>query len=413
MPFSLKLKCPVTIAAGFTGVFTMVQLACAQIWTLSSAPGNKLWRAISCSANGGSIVAASLEGIYRSTNSGATWKLTGTSNGQPWSSIASSAEGTKLVAGVDGGLIYVSKDGGETWQPGDAPSNHWQGVACSADGNRMIGVCGTDFSSGGIYTSTNAGDSWTISNPPTNGLGWYAVTSSADGTKLAAMMVDLLTPAGPYGWIYTSTNAGATWIQTTGMGWPCSLASSADGTKLVAATGQFGPLSGRMLTSANSGASWETVSNSTGAWSFVAASADGTHLIAAIGGDSNGPITGGIYRSTNSGGTWAAGDAPTNDWVSVASSADGGRLVAAINGGGIYICQTTLARKLDHALSGTNLLLAWTVPSTSLVLQGNAGLTTTNWTNVATPPSFNFTNLRDEVAVPFSPGSRFYRLKQE
>jgi hypothetical protein len=40
---------------------------------------------------------------------------------------------------------------------------------------------------------------------PTNGFGWYAVASSADGAKLVAMMVDELTPAGPMGPIYTSS----------------------------------------------------------------------------------------------------------------------------------------------------------------------------------------------------------------
>jgi hypothetical protein len=56
------------------------------------------------------------------------------------------------------------------------------------------------------------------------------VASSADGTKLVA--VANLFPDG--GYIYTSADSGATWTQTgTQQDWS-SVASSADGTKLVA-----------------------------------------------------------------------------------------------------------------------------------------------------------------------------------
>jgi hypothetical protein len=60
---------------------------------------------------------------------------------------------------------------------------------------------------------------------------WSAVASSADGTKLIAV-------GGPLcRCIYTSTDSGATWTQQTGAGqryWG-AVASSSDGTKLVAA----------------------------------------------------------------------------------------------------------------------------------------------------------------------------------
>jgi len=277
----------------------------------------------------------------------------------------------------------------------------------------MVAVYGIKFSTGGIYISTNAGVNWTASDPPNNGYGWYAVSSSADGTKLAAMMVDALTPAGPYGWIYTSTNAGATWTQTTRMAWPCSLASSADGTKLIAAKGEFGPLGGWMLTSTNSGATWEVASPPSGAWSSVACSADGARLVAAIGGLFTGPVTGPIYTSTNSGATWTAGDSPTNDWVAVATSADGGNLVAAVNGGGIYSRQTTPAPVMNISLSDTNLLLSWTVTSTGFELQESSDLSMKNWTHVLMPPTLNFKNLHYEVTLALSSGSHFYRLKQK
>jgi photosystem II stability/assembly factor-like uncharacterized protein len=70
-------------------------------------------------------------------------------------------------------------------------------------------------------------------------------------------------------------------------------------------------------------------------WSALAASADGTKLVAASYDDpSFNP--GSIYTSTNSGTTWALTSAPSNFWYGVASSTNGDRLAAAVDGGGIY-----------------------------------------------------------------------------
>jgi photosystem II stability/assembly factor-like uncharacterized protein len=55
---------------------------------------------------------------------------------------------------------------------------------------------------------------------------WYSVASSADGTRLVAVVIG--------GYIYTSWDSGATWTQRgSSQSWQ-SVASSADGTKLVA-----------------------------------------------------------------------------------------------------------------------------------------------------------------------------------
>src|SRR5712671_7883497 len=69
---------------------------------------------------------------------------------------------------------------------------------------------------------------------------WLSIASSADGTLLFAV--------GSYGWLYASTNSGATWspLTTVASGtepsrpWT-SIACSADGAKLVAAA-NFNPI---------------------------------------------------------------------------------------------------------------------------------------------------------------------------
>ena len=62
-------------------------------------------------------------------------------------------------------------------------------------------MSGYDSGYSGIYTSTNSGLTWTLRSPP--GYGWQSVASSADGSKLIA--------AGEDGLIYTSTNSGFNW----------------------------------------------------------------------------------------------------------------------------------------------------------------------------------------------------------
>jgi hypothetical protein len=113
------------------------------------------------------------------------------------------------------------------------------------------------------------------------------------------MVVDELTPGGPIGSIYTSTNSGASWTPTRHFSWPISFASSADGTKLVAAEGLNGPSPGGvMFTSSDSGTTW-LANGAVEAWSSIACSADGRRIAAAIGGRFLSVLTGPVYISTD------------------------------------------------------------------------------------------------------------------
>lgn len=143
---------------------------------------------------------------------------------------------------------------------------------------------------------------------------WVSVASSADGTNLVAAAVS--------GRLYTSGDAGTTWaVRDVNRTW-VSVASSADGTNLVAAV-----VGGRLYTSPDAGGTWAAV-ESPRAWVSVASSADGNNLVAAAAG-------GRIYTSANKGGTWTARES-ARAWVSVASSADGQKLFAAVNGGQLF-----------------------------------------------------------------------------
>lgn len=157
-----------------------------------------------------------------------------------------------------------------------------------------------------------AGASWTAHEPRRD---WFSVASSADGSKLVAVA---------YGsQIYTSTDSGATWTPRESNRYWWSVASSADGSKLVAA--EYG---GRIYTSIDSGVSW-TAHESDREWQAVASSADGSKLVALVYG-------GQIYTSIDSGANWTAHES-NREWFAVTSSADGSSLVAVVWNGQIYI----------------------------------------------------------------------------
>ena len=156
------------------------------------------------------------------------------------------------------------------------------------------------------------GGTWTPRETIRN---WTALASSDDGSKLVAAVDG--------GRIYTSTDSGATWTPRESNRFWSSVASSSDGSKLAAVVA-----GGQIYTSSDSGVTWtprETSRN----WHSVASSSAGSHLVAVAQG-------GLIYTSTDSGVTWTAQSSGVANWEAVASSADGSHLVAAVSGGLIY-----------------------------------------------------------------------------
>src|SRR5258708_7314595 len=112
------------------------------------------------------------------------------------------------------GLVVSSITGsaGASWPKSSSPGGGYNSIASSADGTRLAAVGGF------IYTSTNSGVNWTQSTNAPFG-GWVSIASSADGARLAAVVSG--------GGIWTSTNSGGNWTNTSPPPTNCtSLASS-------------------------------------------------------------------------------------------------------------------------------------------------------------------------------------------
>jgi hypothetical protein len=394
-------------------VFFGTTAAFAQTWTQTTAP-SATWTAIASSADGTKLFAVGAYWTYGfSTNSGATW----TTDSEPqvdsengdWDCIASSANGNTLVA-MNAGSVWTSTNSGISWISNNVPSvNWWTAVALSADGNKAVAVDGGppygQRIPGGICTSTDSGMTWSETLAPSNS--WSRVASSADGTILVAGVEVGNLPTVP---VYVSTNCGATWAPTAS---PTNLqctavASSADGRMLMVGGRSFTDAAGMLYTSTNMGNTW--ISNSMSLfdqWYGVASSADGTKLVA-VAQIYQGA---GVFTSTNSGNTWNSNTVPGQPgWLAAASSADGTKLAAVSYNAGIWTLQTTPSPTLGITQANGNLALSWLIPSTNFVLQENADLTTTNWCNVTNAPALNLTNLQNQVTLPAPAGNAFFRL---
>jgi hypothetical protein len=222
-----------------------------------------------------------------------------------------------------------------------AINKNWQVITSSSDGIKLAAV----VYGGYIYTSTDSGASWTERTAP-GYRNWNSITSSSDGTKLAA------TPNG--GYIYTSTDSGANWTERTVAGsrsWRC-ITSSSDGTKLAATT-----WGGNIYTSTDSGVSWtaRTASGSRN-WTSIVSSSDGTKLAAAV-------DNGYIYTSTDSGASWTERTASgSRGWYGMSSSSDGTKLAAAALPGYIYTSTDSGASWTERTAPGSR---SWTAISSS------------------------------------------------
>jgi photosystem II stability/assembly factor-like uncharacterized protein len=153
---------------------------------------------------------------------------------------------------------------------------------------------------------------WTLKSAPATYLS--SVASSADGSKLVA--------AGGNVGLFLSTNSGSTWTNSFGGDWT-RVASSADGAKLVAIA------MGDVVSSTDSGATWQHdyPVEPERVWSAVASSADGTKL--AIAAYNGGPL----YASANSGTSWVqlTNYPVANQWIlAIASSSDGRRIAPKV-----------------------------------------------------------------------------------
>lgn len=302
-------KLAIVNSNGITGgyIYTSTDSGATFVERLGS--GARYWDKIVSSSDGMKLLAttilnssndpATADGVYISIDGGVTWNKQIGLGDHPWTSAASSADGSKLFVvdykriGGNGESMFYSFDSGATWNTSNS-TIRWlgrfnimrkNGIASSADGNKLaaIDVILAD-DSGRIFTSTNSGITWNQTSAPQ--IEWTGISSSPDGTKLVAWGVsNSTTISPPPAYVYTSSDSGVTWIRRTTPGGTnvtplVHIVMSSDGTKLAAVAGW------RLYISSDSGVTWVEAPNSqpgdgtTGSYTDVAISADGTNVFA-------------------------------------------------------------------------------------------------------------------------------------
>ena len=227
-------------------------------------------------------------------------------------------------------------------------NRNWEDITSSDDGTKLAAV----ENGGYIYVSSDSGVSWT---PRDQIRAWSSIASSSDGTILAATVSN--------GQIYVSTDSGLTWnARATARQWS-KIAISSDGSNQIA----VGDLT---HTSDDGGVTW-TARASVNNLQYVASSSSGKKIIAALGSFStlyisndfgvhwNTTATGGQWRALtisgeniasyaaiNSGQIYSQTNSDPNEswtsiganrqWIALASSDDGARIIAADEQGKLY-----------------------------------------------------------------------------
>ena len=235
---------------------------------------------------------------------------------------------------------------------------------------------------------------------------WCGITCDISGTKILATTGAQFGIPEP---LYRSIDAGGSWKSLTGTPYNFfnKCASSADGTKLVAAVS-----TGYIFTSADSGLTWvQRTASGSRAWRSICCSADGSVIFANVS-----TAASNVYLSTDSGATWTAPAAPgSRTWVAVCCSSNGQVLAACSSSVNIWMSIDGGANWLERTNSTALFynIIACSADGTKLIAATTNGLirqstdTGANWSTVLTIAS-NPSQIQCTAAASSADGSKLF-----
>ena len=231
------------------------------------------------------------------------------------------------------GTIWLSVDYGATWTEQIPPpvtmpgTKNWQAITSNADGSKLAACVGDGSQE---PPGSVVGNIWTYDSAGGVPAEWTGICCNTDGARMAVCNTTH---------IYISSDSGATLeqkqIATAPAEWS-AIACSDDFIFQVAAEG-YGTSTGRVWLSIDGGENWTQNAGAPAAqWKSVTINNDGTMIAAVVGGNTTNTTTAGsIWISEDSGVTWSE-QTPipgTKSWQSITSNTDGTMLAAAVGDG--------------------------------------------------------------------------------
>ncbi|TKW60811.1 MAG: hypothetical protein DI628_07940 [Blastochloris viridis] len=289
-------------------------------WTNIAGAGNHQWSQIFVTADGSKIYALATDGLYRSTDSGATWSGPIATGGQTFNSLTGNSDGSILYAINDSNKLYKSTNNGTSWSL-MTTSHDVSTVSINTTGS-LIWIF--DSSNYILSYSSNGGASWTTVTKPDPGASrvYTSVSISADGSNAYVAVLNLMTSGSK---LFRSTDSGASWTEIYSVPNAYIYLSpiSSNGSIIsMQVIGLSGSGSTTML-STNSGTSWASSGLPQDIIIF-SMSADGTKMIA-------GPLEADVLirprMSVNSGATWTEQTSLNTTMYVGAISAQGNKFV--------------------------------------------------------------------------------------
>ena len=310
---------------------------------------------------------------------------------------------TNPIAGALNGspavLMKSSLSGStSTWSPTSLAGNFDQvtALAFDASGNIYAGATALDVTTGGgIYKSTDGGDTWT---PSSSGITSTSIDAIAvDPNNLA----DVFAIAG--GKIYVSGNSGTSWTalsQTVGAAGSLAISGTSSVVTIYAGS------STGLFYSTNYGTSWTSINVPVPVYSLVV---DPNNAETAYAGTS-----GGVYKTTNGGVSWSAVNNAALTAIPVSSlainsastlyAATGSGLFYTSNGGTSWTLITELVLGIPSTPllvavdSGDNVYLAF--DGSGMAVGVNGGTTAGDWS----PLTYNGLSWNQILVLKAQPG---------
>jgi photosystem II stability/assembly factor-like uncharacterized protein len=249
-------------------------------------------RALSLVDHSGNVFVGTQNGVFKSSDNGATWTMAGTAlMKQHVYDLVS--KGSSLYAPTDGAGIFVTTDMGATWTTKNTGLPAGLKVFSMFDAGTML-YAGTSM---GVYKSSNNGSTWSAANS----FSQFYVTRSW------AMMGDSLY-AGTYGkGLWRTHDNGATWTQVQN-GFPTNPSLIYVYDLYVSGDSIYASTSMGLYLSDDRGASWNA---------FGSGMPQGHHVFSFVKKDgkliASSPAVG-IYVSNDAGANWTVSNSGIRNW---------------------------------------------------------------------------------------------------